>query len=405
MNARIRCALAPSVRVVLLSAPLAAIAAGCASTGPDGAFRPLVRGACLASPGEMPAVLGSVVVVAPAGDGPAATGPPAPEGKELGARLTAMTRELLEHRGYRFDPERSSVRLTVRVETEDAGPHAARKLPEVGLESGLNRADADTWAPVGVAVATRVHRRKVLPDRAGEGPVSGDLTTRRVTLEVRLHEIQAWKGEARWTGGSEGPEGQLASAIRLLVWHLPRVKEGARAFHPLEISEVVGFYRARCAQGPVICPALPFEIRFPDLETAYHQGSGSGEIDWSETVNSHSISRPELLPAYLRVLETADRALPRGRLSPEDPLDAELWRSVTLFERVRDAATGDEVHVRIEAVLKSATNAYEVRSCEVVPPLEVRHVEAELAEWDAALRGWEEEERSEEEEAGEADGE
>lgn len=202
------------------------------------------------------------------------------------------------------------------------------------------------------ALADRIRRaspRSVAPTRAALG------------LQVMLYDVAIWTGEARFDPDPEDPIASADAALRALVGVMPRFGRRTASFERVAAESVAAYYATRLEGRWFFCPVLPYPVRFPDLERAYHQGGRT--VRWEDTVNSHEHEDATIFPACLDLILHAESALPKQIPGFVDVAAAELWRDVTLFDVYRDAS-GAEVNVEVR--LRGDTRGYKVDETRVL---------------------------------------
>jgi hypothetical protein len=297
------------------------------------------------------------------------------EGKTLARELTG----LLQRRGHEVLEQGGdyAIRLMYRSQS------ALRTNWDTRVVSASGLAMAASGEAGGLGLGVAAAQSVVAQVGLARSTVSTAASTRVIythilALEVRQKDGRlVWKGESMWDSVSPDVLEYAPSAIQLLVSGFPSVPDVRVEARLVRLDAVENYYREYCKAIRFACPALPNPIVFNP-----YLGSGSGQLAMREGMSN--IDNPEMLAAYVDLVQTAEFAVPSGGESAwKNPVELSLWKRATIGGRYAVGSQGKPANVLIE--LSGTSSHYVVEKAKVVSDEEYARYESRLAEWRQAL--------------------
>jgi hypothetical protein len=196
--------------------------------------------------------------------------------------------------------------------------------------------------------------------------------TNVISLECKnVANDLVWKGESTWDSEDLDSREGVAYALRLLVADLP--KRGDVVEVPMVINgRGQDFLRLNAGYRSYSSPALPYKVMFLDPANntlSYNFANGSE-------------------PAYagfIDLVKYAESALPDANMSWKDPINRNLWKTVTLggMYKIGDATEAVPLMIRLKGLANG--KGYLVSKAWIASAEEFNIYQSSLLSWQARL--------------------
>jgi len=232
---------------------------------------------------------------------------------------------------------------------------------------------------LGAAVASAI----VLAGYRSQSVVSQVQTTEIVytniiSLECRdSNGILIWKGESSWDSEDLDSRDGAAYALRLLTSDLPKQSDVVNV-PMIKKERIKDYLRLNVGYRSFSSPALPYEVTF--LDKANTSSTNGFSID---SENGLSEDSAFAYAGFVDLVTYAETALPNTAMSWEDPLDRNLWKTVTLGGLYKIGDSDNFTPLMIS--LRGTNTGYIVSKSWIATSEEYAKFQADLNRWQLRL--------------------
>lgn len=297
----------------------------------------------------------------------------------LQGEIVDRVRHLLERRGFVVTNQSPSFVAEVTYRTEQR-TEVRQSLMMTSHSYSVTAGGDPTASALGVIAAGSVAVTNSTTVSNVVTNTTQDFFRHTIAIDIRRPDGDVvWKGEAQWDQWDvDILRSSLDSSLQYVLSELPRDEGSPSTIRALKEDRIKAYLRIVMGPEPrhgghqaaYACPALPFHIEFRPWG---HRGLDPG------------IENPDLLPAFIDLMHTAEFALPTGG-DYSKPLDIDIWSDVELGGTYLIAPSMRRVNLLIR--LTGQKSGYAVDRCWEASDSDYAQFQQKMSEWRQALAAY-----------------
>lgn len=301
------------------------------------------------------------------------------EEKLLQDNLHDILNNLLSRRGFKFDNDEPDYHIQLQYQT-------TKEKELYSQFSTSSRASYNTYYAkhnYGVQFASIIESLSYQSLQSSTSIVSEkESFNHTITIEISdRNGVIIWKGESTWNTPNIDITEEALLPMQLILSNLPYDPDCKIMVKKIKSDRLLSFYNLFCDRISFSCPALPYLIEFPSLISS-QPGISSSTLTSTLTLPSE-IKNPEMLSAYIDLIQNAEYALPNGSKDWSDPLNTKLWSKVILGGKYYMNNNDAPIYILIN--LTGKKGGYIISGCRVVSDAEYNDFQIQMEKWQKKL--------------------
>jgi hypothetical protein len=279
--------------------------------------------------------------------------------------------QVLTRKGLKAGTDTYDFKLILTYKTDRYDKSEAAKIATPRLGGVV------PFAGQGVTIAGKVGTfAPVVPPQGQSSIEQPALFQHVVSVELFSRaEMPVWKGEESWTTPDPDIQSSLTSILLVLLSDI----QSDASFQPIvpeiKLTHTTNYYEQEAKGNWFYSPALPYRVTF-EKPADLSQSSGLPS----------SIKNPNVLAAYLDLIQTAEYALPGAGTDWKNPVQLSNWNDATLGGQYFLGTPQKPVTIMINVTLKE--DCYVVDKCWIPTPLDFKEFQDKMLRYKRVLKNY-----------------